>query len=295
VHLEEPARTSIVELNRTTLRLWEWGDVDAPPVLCVHGAQDHGRMWDEIAPQIAGRGYRVVALDCRGHGDSGRLSSGHLWLNLALDLCLLAREVGPPVGIIGHSMGAGQAMFVAGVWPELVRWVVNIDGLGPPEGGFRPGDIVEQAKAGLAGFERATSGPPRVYASQADMVERRLRVNHRMPRCWMEHLVEHGSRRVEGGWTWKADPLFNVGMPGDFDVAHLAAEIAMVRAPVLVLTGHEDDTWSDLTPTEKDARLAHVADLRRHVVVEGAGHYVHLEQPAIVVDAIDAFLDEVGP
>jgi pimeloyl-ACP methyl ester carboxylesterase len=294
VELSEPDRSRLVEVNRTTLRLWEWGDIDAPAVLCVHGAQDHGRMWDGLAPRVAELGYRVVALDCRGHGDSGRLFSGHLWHNLSLDLCALARQLGPPVGLVGHSMGGGQAMFMAGVWPELVRWVVDIDGLGPPEGAFGQGDIAEGADRGLSAVQRLVSSPARIYASTDEMVERRLQVNHRMPRPWMEHLVRHGSRPVEGGWAWKADPLFMIGLPGEFDIEHLNAEFEMTRAPVLVLTGSEADTWSDLTPAQKDERLSHFVDVR-HEEISGAGHYVHLEQPDAVLEAVTRFLTEVGP
>ena len=49
----EPDRSGFVELNRTRLRLWDWGDPAAPPVICVHGAYDHGRMWDGLAPELA--------------------------------------------------------------------------------------------------------------------------------------------------------------------------------------------------------------------------------------------------
>src|SRR5689334_8828060 len=133
MQLAEPDRAVFYELNRTRLRAWEWGDLDSPPVLMLHGGFDHGRMFDELAPRVAALGYHVTAIDSRGHGDSGRLTSGTTWQTHILDLALLARELGPPVGVVAHSMGGGQALSLAGAFPELVRWVVNIDGLGPPE------------------------------------------------------------------------------------------------------------------------------------------------------------------
>lgn len=276
------------------LRTWEWGDRDAPPVLCLHGAYDHGRMWDGFAPRVAELGYRVVAPDLRGHGDSGRLASGHVFAASALDVALLSRHVGPPVGIIGHSFGGGQALMVAGVWPELVRWVVDLDGLGPPAAAFEEGDLVEAATKGLDVAERVRAAPPRVHATREAMVERRASVNVRLPRTWVEHLVEHGSRQVEGGFVWKADPLFSVGLPSPFGPGYIEAEHALVGRPVLVLTGGEQDTWSDLTPEEIAERLAHLPDVR-HQVVDGAGHYVHIERPVAVLGALRAFLAEVGP
>jgi pimeloyl-ACP methyl ester carboxylesterase len=287
-----PSRDRFVELNRTRLKLWEWGDEHGPAVICCHGAYDHGRMWDGLAGPLADLGYRVVAPDLRGHGDSGRLSSGHTWLASALDLCLLARELGGSVGMIGHSFGGGQAMYAAGVWPELARWVVNLDGLGPPGEGFTEGDIAESASRGLASAERVLLSSPRVYATLDEMVERRARVNGRLPREWVEHLVRFGAAEVEGGFVWKADPMFSVGLPGDFSLEHLHAEHSMIKCPVLVLTGGEHDTWSEMSPDETVARLAHIPDVR-HEVIEGAGHYVHVEQPGLVMDAICRFLDQV--
>jgi pimeloyl-ACP methyl ester carboxylesterase len=294
VPLPEPDRSSFVELNRTRLRLWEWGDPAAPAVVCLHGAYDHGRMWDGIAPDLAALGYRVVAPDLRGHGDSGRLSSGAAWAAIATDVALLVRELEPPVGLVGHSFGGGQALFVAGVWPELVRWVVNLDGLGPPPAALAPPeDLAATTAQLLAGAERALARPPRVHPSADVMVERRRAVNVRMPDEWLEHLVRHGSRPAEGGLVWKADPLFGVGFPAAFDLEALHAEHEVVRCPVLVLTGAEHDTWSEMTPDEVADRLAHLPDVRHHVV-DGAGHYVHLERPDVVVAEVAAFLRAMG-
>ena len=290
----EPERSSFVELNRTTLRVWEWGDPSAPAVLFVHGAYDHGRMWDGFAPLIAELGYRAVAIDIRGHGDSGRLSSGAMWLTCALDLALLARRLGPPVGAIGHSFGAGQVMYAAGVWPELFRWVVNLDGLGQGDDGGEDDewDVVEAATNTFNAARRVLREPPRRYATLAEMVERRQGVNVRLPAEWTEHLVAHGARATSDGFEWKADPMFRVGYPSDFGPEHGAAENAMLEAPLLVVTGAEDDTWSDASIDTIEQRLANFRDVRHHVIAN-AGHYVHIEQPEAVFDAIKGFLAEV--
>ena len=117
-------------------------------------------------------------------------------------------------------------------------------------------------------------------------------MNPRLPRIWVDHLVHHGSREVEGGFVWKADPVFSVGLPAGFDLTFIEAEHDLVSCPILVLTGSEPDTWSEHTPEEIEARLTHLAGAR-HQVVSGAGHYVHIEQPEAVVAAIGSFLDEV--
>ena len=61
------------------------------------------------------------------------------------------------------------------------------------------------------------------------------------------HLARHGARQGEGGWVWKADPMFGIGIPSEFNVAMLEAEMRHASCPVLVLTGDQDDTWRELT------------------------------------------------
>jgi pimeloyl-ACP methyl ester carboxylesterase len=289
----EPDRAGYVEVNRTRLRLWEWGDPAAPVVICAHGAHDHGRMWDGLAPRIASRGLRVVCPDLRGFGDSGHNHSLNFFAASAVDLALLARGLGPPVGWIGHSYGARLVVYGAGVWPELARWVISIDGLGPPNAVFDQGDPAEGARRGLDGTVRALTGPLRVYGSSDEMVERRMKVNSRLPRAWAEHLVAHGSVGTGGGPAWKADPVYGMGMPGALSAERHNAENGLLRCPLLVLTGAEPDTWGELSPQEKEDRLAHLPTAR-HVVVPGAGRYVHVEQPEAVMEAVDAFLAGVG-
>jgi pimeloyl-ACP methyl ester carboxylesterase len=293
--LREPDRTELVELNRTRLRLWCWGDPTAPPVVFVHGAFDHGRMFDELAPMVADLGHHAVAVDLRGHGDSGPLDTGFAWSLLHIDLALLARHLGAPVGFVAHSFGGGQATGVAGAFPELVRWIVNIDGLGPPPAALQPpGDIGAAIQGAFAATDRA-QGAPRPWASLEEMAARRAANNPRLPPEWAQHLATHGARPTDdGGWVWKADRMFGVGVPSEFTEDMLGAELRAVRCPVLVLTGTEADTWNDLSDEQVAERVGWFPDAR-HVLVLGTGHYVHIEAPTAVLGHIQAFLAEVGP
>jgi pimeloyl-ACP methyl ester carboxylesterase len=298
--LGEPDRAELVELNRGVLRLWCWGDPAAPPVIFVHGAYDHGRMFDELAPRVADLGYHAVAVDLRGHGDSSPLHTGWAWTLMQLDLALLARRLladtaHDTVGFVAHSMGGGQACGVAGTFPELVRWIVNIDALGPPPAAFDSEvDFAEMLERSWVAVDRAR-GPRREWASVDEMATRRGKNNPRLPPRWAAHLAVHGSRPgSDGGYVWKADPSFGIGFPGPFDIAALEAELRRVQCPVLVLTGTEPDMWRDLSDDEVADRVSWFRDVR-HVVVPGTGHYVHIEDPDSTVRHIENFLAEVGP
>ncbi len=293
--LQEPERADLVALDRTTLRTWGWGDPADPLVLCLHGAYDHGRMYDGLAPRLAALGYHVVAVDFRGHGDSGPLDTGFAWALFHLDLALLIRHLGGgPVGMVAHSFGGGQATGVAGAFPELVRWIVNIDGLGPPAAALVPPDQISDAvRRSFERTDRALLTGPRPWASLEEMAERRGRNNPRLPPEWVMHLARHGARQGEGGWVWKADPMFGIGIPSEFNVAMLEVEMRHASCPILVLTGDQDDTWRELTEEELEVRVAWLG--ARHAVVPGTGHYVHIEDPDATMAHIEAFLEEVGP
>jgi pimeloyl-ACP methyl ester carboxylesterase len=291
----EPDRAEFVEVDRTTVRLWCWGDAADPPVLLLHGAYDHGRMFDDLAPRVAELGYHAMALDFRGHGDSGPLDTGFAWSLLHLDLALLVRDViGRPVGAIGHSFGGGQAIGLAGAFPELVRWLVVIDGLGPPPAALTlPDDIGAAIRATADRTDRILLGPPRrAWASLEEMAAHRRATNLRLSPEWALHLARHGSRPgPDGGRVWKADPMFGLGVPSEFSVELLAEEQRRVRCPVLVITGTEHDTWRDLTPEQEAERVGWLR--ARHVRVPGTGHYVHLEDPGTTMRAVAEFVEEV--
>ncbi len=292
----EPDRAVFFEVNRTRLRAWCWGDPSDPSVVLVHGAHDHGRMWDDFAPRFAALGFHAVAIDVRGHGDSGRLSSGMMWSAATIDLCELARVLSPsgaPIGMIGHSMGGGQVLTAAGTTPERVAWIVNLDGLGPPAGAFAEPDLVEAAVRSLDLIVRAAKRPPKLWPSRAAMAERRGAVNVRLPRRFLDHLVEHGTIETEGGFIWKTDRKFDLGLPDGFSLDMVLASHADVAAPVLALVSSEEDAWTDVHDDEVADRVARFAD-GRWCSVPGAGHYVHIEQPDFVLAQIESFLVDIG-
>jgi pimeloyl-ACP methyl ester carboxylesterase len=293
VGIPEPERAVLVDVGRTTLQTWGWGSVDDPVVLCLHGAYDHGRMFDGIAPRIAELGYHVVALDFRGHGNSGPLDTGFAWTLIHIDTALLIRRLGRgPVGFVAHSFGGGQAGGVAAAWPELVRWVVNIDGIGPPKAAMVPPDEIPDAiQQSFKRTDRALLSPRRPWASVEEMAEHRKRNNPRLPDEWALHLARHGARQVEGGWVWKADPMFGVGIPSELNIEMLEAEMRRVRCPVMVLTGDQEDTWRELEPEELAQRVEWLG--AAHHVVPGTGHYVHIEDPDTTMAHIEAFVSSL--
>ena len=229
----------------------------APPVVLVHGAYDHGRTWDGFASAWRSSGSTSWR-STYGHGDSGRLSSGMAWNACTIDLCELARVLAPaadaPIGMVGHSMGGGQVLTAAATTPERFAWLVNLDGLGPPAEGFVHDGIVDVATRSLDEIDTHRSRPPRPWASREQLAERTRAINIRLPRPFLEHLVEHGTVEVQGGFVWKWDPMLRTGVPDGFSLDLVLAQYRHVTAPTLVLVSSEDDTWTEVHDEEAERR-----------------------------------------
>jgi pimeloyl-ACP methyl ester carboxylesterase len=129
----------------------------------------------------------------------------------------------------------------------------------------------------------------RVYAGLDDLVERRKAQNPRLSKEWLRYFAFFGARRVEDGWIWKADPLCATGF-APFKTDWIGRRWKHLHAPLLAMIGSEPDTWGPIPEETRMKRLAN-APVVEHVTVEGAGHFVHMEQPRAVADVLLAFLE----
>lgn len=140
--------------QRLRLHYVDWGNEAAAPLLLVHGGRDHCRNWDWVAERLCDR-YHVIAPDLRGHGDSawavgGGYDQAAYIYNLAQ---IIHQKQIAPVTIIAHSLGAGVALNYCGVFPENVKKVVAIEGLGPSP-------AVPAARRSSANWRRSSASWP---------------------------------------------------------------------------------------------------------------------------------------
>lgn len=287
-----PERSGFFATDGVRLRVDEWGDPAAPPLVLLHGAFDHGRGFDCLAPLLATR-FRVVSLTSRGHGDSDWVDF-YAWPNDVADVVALLRSLGRPAHLVGHSRGGGQATDAA-VWaPGCVRQLVNIDGFGPPPEGFAPPGVAvdhrplpERFADYLDRRRKAADRGWRPYRSLDEMVARRRAQNPRLSREWLRYFLYHGARETDRGWVWKTDPEFATGF-GPWRPEWIGVVWSRLAVPMLAVSGSEPDTWQ--IPAEvASERLARVPVLER-ATISGAGHFAHMERPRETADLLLAWL-----
>ena len=109
--------------------------VHSPLAVLVHGVTSSSRTWWRVGPALAERGYRVLAVDLRGHGASPRTEGGLSVADLADDVAETVEAARAPLPVdllVGHSLGALVALELVGRRPGFARRLVVED---PPGSG----------------------------------------------------------------------------------------------------------------------------------------------------------------
>lgn len=114
-------------------RLTWWGPPSGQPIVLLHGFQDCGDTWQFLVDCLP-QDWSLVAPDWRGFGGSDRARGGYWFPDYLADLEALLEQLVPqaPARIISHSMGANVAGLYAGVRPDRLQWLVNLEGIGLP-------------------------------------------------------------------------------------------------------------------------------------------------------------------
>jgi pimeloyl-ACP methyl ester carboxylesterase len=120
-------RETTVHVEGLSLAVREWPG-EGPSLLMIHGLASTSHIWDLVAPRLAPR-FRVLAYDQRGHGLSGKPSSGYGFERICADgaQVIRAERLDRPI-VIGHSWGANVALELAVRRPRLVAGAVLVDG-----------------------------------------------------------------------------------------------------------------------------------------------------------------------
>lgn len=250
-------------VNGVTLVADEWNRDPAaatPTIVMLHGGGQNRHSWHKTGQILADRGYHVVALDTRGHGDSDRAPDADYAIEtLTADALAVIDAIGRPVVLIGASMGGLTGIMVAEqAGPQRVVKLVLVDVVPRYEkdGSARIRDFMLSHVDGFDSLEQA-----------ADAVAEYLphRTKPRSPEGLKKNL-----RFRDGRWYWHWDPAL-MTKPGDDPALRTekmeSAAIAL-RIPILLIRGK----LSDVVSAEGVADFLAKVPAARFVELSGAGH-----------------------
>ena len=280
---KRPERSRRVDVGGIEVSVFEWGQENDQPIVLAHGGFDYAGTWDLFAPLLANEGFRVVAWDQRGHGDSD-VAALYTWEADIRDAAhvIESLETKDPVPVLGHSKGGGMMNQLAEVLPHRISAVINLAGI-PNERGFS--NQIDRSDVQALGAELADWLDHRRRAGhtsrRADTIEglaeRRQLMNPRLSKDWLRYLVTVGAKQDSDGWRWKIDPTLRFGPSGAWRPEWAIPRLRGLRVPYLGVIGtvKEEMGW-DTTPEEAFPILPDGAEF--HALAE-TGHFIHIERP----------------
>jgi pimeloyl-ACP methyl ester carboxylesterase len=279
-----------VEIRGLRYHVRRWPREGAPRMFLLHGWMDVSASFQFLADALRGE-WDVYAPDWRGYGLTQWGKSDSYWFPdyiADLDRILERFDAQNPVNLVGHSLGGNVATMYAGIRPQRVAKLVNLEGFG-----LAP-TRSEQAPKRYARWLDELHEPPRLraYKDFAELAERLRKNNPRLTPERAEFLARHWGRDAgKEGVLLRGDPAHKIVNPVLYRYEEVRACWQQVRAPVLWVDAAQSDTLKRLGLNEAQhaERRAAFPNLQ-YKTIEEAGHMLHHDQPEAVARLLEAFL-----
>jgi pimeloyl-ACP methyl ester carboxylesterase len=245
-----------------------------PLVVCIPGMGELRSSYRFTAPAVAAAGYRVAAMDLRGHGDSDTTFARDDDVAAGEDALALVEHLGGPAVLLGNSMGAGAAAWAAAERPDLVS---GLGLLGPfvrnPPTGALMTTFFRVLMAPLWARLAWTAYLPSLSPGRKpeDFAEHRRQISESMRRPGYARAFSRTTRTTH---------------------APVEARLGEVGQPVLVVMGERDPDFDD---PAAEARWIAERLAAEVLLVPDAGHYPQAEWPEVVNPALVALCASVAP
>ena len=297
-----PSTSTFVSLRGCRYHLLQWGHADTsePPLVLAHGWMDVGASWQFMVDALSDafvQKRRIIAFDWRGYGLTESPPTDSYWFPDYLgdlDALLDILSPGRPIDLVGHSMGGNVVMMYAGVRPERIRKLINLEGFGmattrPAQAPGRLGQWLDELRQ-----HREGAMDLKPYADAAAVADRLVKTNPRLPRDKAEWLARHWARPdAQGQWRILGDAAHKIINPYLYRVEEAQEIFKRITAPVLAVEASDDSLgqwWKGkYTLEEYHQRLQAVAN-HRIERIEDAGHMLHHDQPQALAQMMAQFL-----
>ncbi|WP_342618434.1 alpha/beta hydrolase [Rhodoferax sp. GW822-FHT02A01] len=292
------AQSTHVPIRTLQYHVQVWGEPAAgkTPLVLVHGWMDVAASYQFVVDALSADHY-VIAPDWRGFGRTQAGDVDHfVFADYLADLDFLLDHFAPnqPVNLVGHSMGGNVVMAYAGVRPERIRRLVNLEGFGMPatvaaQAPTRYARWIDELKALHLGQRELRS-----YDSLDGVAQRLMKTNPRLSRDKAEWLASHwSSRNAQGRWEILGHAAHKITSANLYRVDEALALYRNITAPVLNLIASDNSMelfWKGSYGLQEfQERMKAVPQLETEHI-ENAGHMLHHDQPERVAAVMERFI-----
>jgi pimeloyl-ACP methyl ester carboxylesterase len=263
-----------------------YGDASHQTILFAHGGGQTRYAWANVASRLGAAGWRALAIDLRGHGDSEWSPDGnYAHERYALDIVELAAAMETKPVVVGASLGGNSAMLAAGtIGKDAFRALVLVD--------VTPRLAPEGVDRILAFMDRHIDSGFGSYEEAAEAISGYL-PGREGRKSNVTSLARYLRKRADGRYRWHWDPLF---VRGDRDtrlspahVEKIAAALGETDIPVLLVRGSK----SELVNDEAVADFKQLAPHGEFEDVIGAGHMIVGDRNDVFAQTLDRFLQKL--
>ncbi len=278
------------------VQVWGTPAANKTPLVMVHGWMDVAASYQFVVDALSEDHY-VIAPDWRGFGRTQVPDIDHFWFpDYLADLDFLLDHYAPnqPIHLVGHSMGGNVVMLYAGVRPERVRRLINLEGFGmpatsPAQAPGRYARWIDELKA-LRQGERDM----RTYASLEAVAQRLIKTNARLSLDKAQWLASHWAQeRAPGQWQILGHPAHKITNAQLYRVDEVQEIFKRITAPVLSVEASDNslDLWwkGSYKLAEYHERIKAVPQLET-ALIANAGHMLHHDQPEQLAALIERFI-----
>lgn len=285
------SRSEFLAVRGRRYHLRIWGEDDAPTLVVLHGWGDVSASFQFVVDELPGN-WRVVAPDWRGFGLT-QWNDGPYWFpDYLADLDALLEHYSPnePARIVGHSMGAIVASLYAGVRPERIARLANLEGFGLWVSA--PGETPDRFDTWLKQI-RDDNSSFRHYARREDFATRMCRDNPRLTAERAAFIAKHATLPVAEGFAFAGDPRHRWINPVLYPLDEAKACWRRVTAPTLWVAGRDSVLMKPFAanPDDYRARMGCFAKVRE-VLIDDCGHNLHHDQPEQLAARLGEFFAE---
>ena len=262
------------------------GPADGPPIMLIHGTAAWSGFWQQVADHLAGRGWRVIAVDLPPFGWSGRDPQGRYdRATQAERLAAVLRSQSKPAIVVGHSFGAGAATELALRHPDQLKGLVLVDaalGQFDVEGEGATARMLGFAPFGEVVTSAAVTNPAALEPLLRSMIARKEKAA-----AWLPVLRE--PMRREGTTSAYAAWLPNLFSKDDGSLSRRSENLRKIAVPVALVWGEADT----VTPLNQGRHIAELTRARSLKLLPGVGHIPHIEDPEAFLAALDGALLDI--
>ena len=296
--VKRASHSECVPIRNLSYHVRVWGEPapDKIPLVLLHGWMDVAASYQFVVDALSPAHY-VVAPDWRGFGQTSTSGADNFWFpDYLADLEFLIDHYAPAtqVNLVGHSMGGNVAMLYAGVRPERIRRLVNLEGFGMPA--TTPDQAAGRYVKWINELKKLQRGEMDLkdYDSASGVARRLMRTNPRLGADKANWLAQHWAQQnAQGKWAILGHAAHKVSSAQLYRLDETLEIYRRISMPVLAVEAADDSLslwWKgEFTLAQHHQRLKMVPQVEM-ARVENAGHMLHHDQPEVLAGLIERFI-----